>query len=145
MAKFTGKHLCQSVFLNKVAGLKFATLLQKRPWHRCFPVNFAKFLRTLFVQNTSGRLFLWTTPSETSNTNYLELLKRRSKEQEKNMSCERVLNFDQLKTFSANYKPMRVWLWLVYNFTENCQIYRLFSEIIQTKRGILLLLTKCVS
>ena len=25
-----------------------ATLLKKRPWHRCFPVNFAKFLRTTF-------------------------------------------------------------------------------------------------
>ena len=25
-----------------------ATLLKKRRWHRCFPVNFAKFLRTSF-------------------------------------------------------------------------------------------------
>ena len=50
------------------------------------------------------------------------------------MSCERALNFDQWKTFSENYKPMRVWLWLVYKFTENCQIYRLFSEFIQTKK-----------
>ena len=32
-AKFTGKHLCQSLFLNKVAGLP-ATLLKKRLWHR---------------------------------------------------------------------------------------------------------------
>ena len=38
-AKFTGKHLCQSLFFNKVAGLR----------HRCFPVNFAKFLRTPFL------------------------------------------------------------------------------------------------
>ena len=43
-AKFTGKHLCQSLFFNKVAGLRPATLLKKRLWHRCFPVNFAKFL-----------------------------------------------------------------------------------------------------
>ena len=76
----------------------------------------------------------WTTASETSNTKYLELIKRRSKVQEKNMSCERALNFDQWKTFSENYKPMRVWLWLVYKFTENCQIYRLFPELIQTKK-----------
>ena len=40
-AKFTEKHLCQSFFFNKVA-----TLLKKRIWHRCFPVNFAKLLRT---------------------------------------------------------------------------------------------------
>ena len=47
-AKFTGKHLCQSLFFNKVAGLRPATLLKKRLWHRCFPVNFDKFLRTPF-------------------------------------------------------------------------------------------------
>ena len=47
-AKFTGKHLCQSLFFNKVAGLRPATLLKKRLWHRCFPVSFVKFLRTPF-------------------------------------------------------------------------------------------------
>ena len=52
-AKFTGKHLCQSLFFNKVAGLRPVTLLKRRPWHRCFPVNFAKFLRIPFLQNTS--------------------------------------------------------------------------------------------
>ena len=46
--KFTGKHLCQRLFFNKVAGLRAATLLKKRLWHRCFPVNFVKFLRTTF-------------------------------------------------------------------------------------------------
>ena len=39
--KFTGKHLCQSLFL-----------LKKRLWYRCFPVNFAKFLRTPFFYRT---------------------------------------------------------------------------------------------
>ena len=29
-AKFTGKHLCQRLFLNEVAGLRPATLLKKR-------------------------------------------------------------------------------------------------------------------
>ena len=48
-AKFTGKHLCKSLFFNKVAGLRPATLLKKRLWHRCFSVNFAKFLRTPFL------------------------------------------------------------------------------------------------
>ena len=47
-AKFTGKHLCQGLFFNKVAGLRPATLLKKRLWHRCFPMNFAKFPRTPF-------------------------------------------------------------------------------------------------
>ena len=44
--KFAGKHLCQSIFFNK----KLGTLLKKRLWHRCFPVNFAKFLRTSFIK-----------------------------------------------------------------------------------------------
>ena len=29
--------------------LKPTTLLRKRVWHRCYPVNFAKFLRTSFL------------------------------------------------------------------------------------------------
>ena len=58
-AKFTGKHLCQSLFFNKVAGLR--PLFKKRLWHRCFPVNFTKFLRAPFLQNTSGRLLLTVT------------------------------------------------------------------------------------
>ena len=57
-AKLTRKHLCQSLFFDKVAGLRPATLLKKRAWRRCFPVNFAKFLRTPFLQNTSGRLLI---------------------------------------------------------------------------------------
>ena len=57
-ASFTGKHLCHSLFFNKVAGLRSATLLKKRLWHRCFPVNVAKFLRTPFLQSTSRRMLL---------------------------------------------------------------------------------------
>ena len=48
VAKLTGKFLRQSLFFSKVAGLKPATLIKKRLWHRCLPVNFAKFLRTPF-------------------------------------------------------------------------------------------------
>ena len=47
--KFTGKHLCQSLFFNKVAGFRFATLLKKILRRRCFSVDFAKFLRTSFL------------------------------------------------------------------------------------------------
>ena len=31
-------------------------LFKKRLWHRSFPVNFAKFLRTPFLRNIYGRL-----------------------------------------------------------------------------------------
>ena len=38
--------MCQSLFLIKVASVRPATLLKKSFWHRYFPVNFVKFLRT---------------------------------------------------------------------------------------------------
>ena len=47
--KFTAKHLYQSLFFNKVAGLRPVTLLKNRLWHRCFPEIFAKFLRAPFL------------------------------------------------------------------------------------------------
>ena len=50
--------LCQSLFFNKVAGLRSAILWKKRRWYRCFPLNSVKFLRTPFLQNNSGRLLL---------------------------------------------------------------------------------------
>ena len=56
--KFTRKHLCQSLFFNKAAGVRLATFSKKRLWQRCFPVNFAKFLRTSFLTE-----HLWTTVS----------------------------------------------------------------------------------
>ena len=55
--KFTGKHVCQDLFFNKAASLCPTTLLKNILWHRCFPLNFAKFLRTLFLQNTSSGCF----------------------------------------------------------------------------------------
>ena len=43
------KFQIKSYFSEAVAGRCSATLLKTRPWHRCFPVNFAKFLRTPFL------------------------------------------------------------------------------------------------
>ena len=57
-AKFIGKHLGKALLFNKVADLKPATILKKRLWHSRFPMSFAKFSRTPFLQNTSGRLLL---------------------------------------------------------------------------------------
>ena len=58
LESFTVKHLCQSLFFNKVTRLMSATLLKKWLWHRCFSVNFAKLLGTPFLQNTSRQLLL---------------------------------------------------------------------------------------
>ena len=58
-SKFTGKQLCQCLFFNKGAGLRPATLLKKRLWHRCFPVNFEKLLRTPFLTEHLRWLLLY--------------------------------------------------------------------------------------
>ena len=54
LTKFTGKHLCWGLFFNKVSGVR----PKKRLQYECFLVNFTKFLRTPFLQNTSARLLL---------------------------------------------------------------------------------------
>ena len=46
-------------FLKNFAGLKPATLFKKRLWHSCFPVSFAKFLRTDFKLIISIRLKIY--------------------------------------------------------------------------------------
>ena len=46
--KFTGKHMYQSLFFNKGAGPKPATLLKNKLLQRFSPVNFGKFIRTSF-------------------------------------------------------------------------------------------------
>ena len=87
--KITGKQLCQSLFFkqlcqglsfNKVAGLRPATLLKKRLWHRCFPVNFVKFLRTPFLTEHLWLLLLhswrWELPFlKLTFTRYVHSLK----------------------------------------------------------------------
>ena len=56
--KFSWKHLCRSLFFNKVVGLKPVTFLKKKLRHRCFHVNFAKILRTPFLSEHFWWLFL---------------------------------------------------------------------------------------
>ena len=59
--KFTWRHLCQSLFFNKVAG-QACNFIEKRLWHRCFPVNFTKFLRTPFLTEHLRWLLLCVAP-----------------------------------------------------------------------------------
>ena len=37
--------MCQNFYFDKVAGLQAGTLFRKGFQHKCFPVNFVKFLR----------------------------------------------------------------------------------------------------
>ena len=58
--KFTGKHQYQSLFSNKVEGLRPATLLKKSLWHRC-SCEFCEIWKSTFFTE-----HLWTTASEIS-------------------------------------------------------------------------------
>ena len=61
-------HLYQSLILIKFWGPQACNFFDKRLRHKCFLVNFVKFLGTPFLQNTSGRLFL------TSRSSHLQML-----------------------------------------------------------------------
>ena len=49
-AKFTGKHLSQNDFFNKVAGVRPATLLKERLWYRCFSYEFCKTFKSTYFE-----------------------------------------------------------------------------------------------
>ena len=55
-AKFVGKHLCRSLYFNKVAD---PTLLKQRLWHRYFSVTFAQILRKTFLTEHLRWLLLY--------------------------------------------------------------------------------------
>ena len=50
--KFTRKHLCWSLFFNKITDLQLAILLEKRLRHKCFPFEFCKIYKnTFFIEH----------------------------------------------------------------------------------------------
>ena len=52
--KFTRKHLCWSLFFNKVSDLRPTTLLKKRLRHRCFQEFYESFDNTFFIEYLSA-------------------------------------------------------------------------------------------
>ena len=49
LAKFTGKHLCQSLFFSKVADIRPATLLKKKNLEQVFSCEFCKISKNTFT------------------------------------------------------------------------------------------------
>ena len=58
ISQSTEKGLCWSLFFNKVAGWRLATLLKTDSSRGIFLWILAKFLRTSILKNTNQRLFL---------------------------------------------------------------------------------------
>ena len=50
--KFTGKHLCQDLFFNKVAGLRPVTLLKKETLTQVFSCEFCEISKSTFSHRT---------------------------------------------------------------------------------------------
>ena len=57
-AEFTRKNLCWNLFFDNVKRCRSATSLKARLQRRVLQVNFAKFSRAAFLQNTTGRPLL---------------------------------------------------------------------------------------
>ena len=88
----------------------------------------------------SHTIFLWCGEKQTSITKYLQLIKRRSKVQEKNMSWQHALNFNQWKTLSH-------WEFDFVLFTNLPRIvvaHDFSPSSFKPKRSILPLMTKYV-
>ena len=95
-ANFTSKHQCWSHFLIKSPE-------KKRLQNRCFPVNFAKLLRTPFLQNTSKTCFstnevFWTPQHEERSvqSNYQDVDTKRC-------FCRFVGEIFRYEPFNMNY------------------------------------------
>ena len=54
-AVLTGKHLCQSLFFNKVTALRHSSKQETHVW--VFSCHFCKIFKTLFFMDTSGGCF----------------------------------------------------------------------------------------
>ena len=67
-AKFTEQHLCWSLFLIKLQPSGLELFLKKKLQHRCFPLNFVKFIRTPFFTE-----HLQTTASEICRVSFLRI------------------------------------------------------------------------
>ena len=56
--KFTGEHLCQSLFYNNFIKKLSCNFIKKETLAQVLSCEFVKFLRAPFLQNISGWLFL---------------------------------------------------------------------------------------
>ena len=73
-AIFTGKAPVLESLLNKVASLQDCNFIKKRPQHRCFPVNIARFLRKAYIIEYLWQLLLIVFNPYLANVPFLLLL-----------------------------------------------------------------------
>ena len=125
--------------LPRNLGLQACNFIKKRLWHKCFPVNFAKFLGTPFSQSTSGRLLL-TIPQLLGYSTYIVLNEtRRWKTPEPSseyLICVQfvfcALGVVLLVLVAFVFSFCFFWkLLIILNFKDTCKAYhkRLFANV----------------
>ena len=88
-------------------------------------------METKFGTNVSNRMLLNAAKFQGYSLYRFWVIKRKSTGGKITPAPPRLgLNIGQRKTFSENCKPIIVWLWLVYKFTENNCRLRLFTQCI---------------
>ena len=73
---------------------------------------------------------------------YTRVDKKKIKSSRKGYVIRTCFKFWTMKNIFWNYKPMRVWLWLAYKFTENIVAWDFSPSSFKLKSGILTLLKK---
>ena len=104
----------------------FAPLLKKRLWRRCFPVNFVKFLRTLFLYRTP--LVAASVRSKVYHKLSLFSLKRSVSQTFKSSSCKRVFP-------KCVYHWSNLLRWMFSIPRDNCKQYFLHKFIVTQRHG----------
>ena len=95
--------ISQNSHENTCAGLWPATLFKKRLCHRCFPVNFAKFLKTRFLTEHVW----WLLPNLITEIVYLLLMVFKSSEAySETGQTSKMEYFDWFKTVKYFFKKI---------------------------------------
>ena len=132
---FLRKFALNSNILNNSHTSKQTTLLKNRIWHRCFSVNFAKFLGTPFLQNTSRR----TPPMAASETCKIIILAVRMQldinPYLSNMPNLHPLLFQKHYSRNTNFAPDIQMLLLFWKIKSLClKLYAVFVCFISSGR-----------
>ena len=99
-------------------GLRTATLLKKRLWYRCFPVNFEKFLRTPFFTEGLPWLLLY----EIITINHFCVYRKNTRKHNQHFK----LLFFKNK-FTLWHIRLNIYIWKI-NFTSHKQYLLVLSS-----------------
>ena len=121
-AKFTGKHLCQGLFFNKVAGLRPTTLLKRDSRTGVFV--FLWILRNLwehFFEHVRW-LFLYVFEKVTSKSSFKYI--------ERDQSGDLIMKLSRVRS-------LKMVFWKLFSNIQLCRVYNFDSSFFQSLHGML--------